>query len=89
MTKEEIEAQAILDYDRSLGTVVWVMDLDYIDGDGNTETFWCDYILFDPRQPEEWQLDVRRVKRDPQIVTKITVGVRQFLRELEERMLAA
>ena len=40
-----------------------------------TETFWCDYILYDPRQPEEWQLSIRRVKRDPKIVTKIAVGV--------------
>jgi len=54
---------------------------------GCTGTFFCDYILFDPRMPLEWQLNIRRVKRDPQIVTKITIGIKTFLKELEQRMI--
>ena len=51
------------------------------------ETFWCDYILYDPRQPEEWQLSIQRIKRDPKIAMRIAVGVSMFLRDLEEKMM--
>ena len=52
-----------------------------------TETFWCDYILYDPRAVPEWQLSVQRIKRDPKIAMRIAVGVSMFLRDLEEKML--
>jgi len=52
-----------------------------------TETFWADYVLYDPTATPEWQLSIQRVKRDPVIVARLMSGVRKFLRELEEKML--
>ena len=52
------------------------------------ETFWCDYVLYDPRLDVDWELSVQRIKRDPKIVAKITAGVKLFLRELDDKMLS-
>jgi len=51
-----------------------------------TETFFADYVLYDPTQAPEWQLSIQRIKRDPAIVARIVAGVRLFIKELDDKM---
>ena len=44
---------------------------------------WCDYVVFDPRMPENLQLCVRRVERDDYIIDEIKAEINKFLAELE------
>lgn len=49
-----------------------------------TERKWCDFVSFDPRLPEEYQLFVRRIEIDVSRVKELEDGVTIFLAELEE-----
>lgn len=44
---------------------------------------WCDFASYDPRLPPEMQLHVRRVDRDPELVTEIQAEVLKFLAEVD------
>lgn len=48
-----------------------------------TGRLWCDFVSFDPRLPDEMQLHIRRVHRDPQMIVEIETAVREFLAEVE------
>jgi putative phage-type endonuclease len=45
---------------------------------------WCDFASFDPRMPDDMQLHVRRVERDPALLSEITDEVTKFLAEVTE-----
>lgn len=47
---------------------------------------WCDFISFDPRLPEEYQLYIQRIKRDNEYIAKLKLGVAEFLNSVD-RML--
>ncbi|MCG7945820.1 MAG: YqaJ viral recombinase family protein [Candidatus Thiodiazotropha taylori] len=47
-----------------------------------TEREWCDFVSFDPRLPEEYQLFVKRVEIDSGRVKELEEGVIQFNQEL-------
>ncbi|MEW8178576.1 MAG: lambda exonuclease family protein [Candidatus Thiodiazotropha endolucinida] len=49
-----------------------------------TERKWCDFVSFDPRLPEEYQIFVRRIEIDVSRVKELEDGVTIFLAELEE-----
>ncbi len=44
---------------------------------------WCDFVSFDPRMPEEMQIHIRRVHRDPEMIVEIETAVREFLAEAD------
>lgn len=44
---------------------------------------WCDFVSFDPRMPEEMQLFVRRLPRDPEHIAELEAYVRDFLDEVD------
>lgn len=45
---------------------------------------WCDFISYDPRMPEDLQLFVQRVERDPQYIADMINRVQEFRAELDE-----
>jgi putative phage-type endonuclease len=47
---------------------------------------WCDYVVFDPRMPENLQLCVRRVERDDYIIDEIKAEIKKFLAELDQQI---
>jgi putative phage-type endonuclease len=47
---------------------------------------WCDYVVFDPRMPENLQLCVRRVERDDYIIDEIKAEIKKFLAELDQQV---
>jgi hypothetical protein len=47
---------------------------------------WCDYVVFDPRMPENLQLCVRRVERDDYIIDEIKSEINKFLAELDQQV---
>lgn len=47
---------------------------------------WCDFVSFDPRLPDEMQLHIRRVDRDPAMIVEMESAVREFLSEVEAEM---
>ena len=47
---------------------------------------WCDYVVFDPRMPENLQLCVRRVERDDYIIDEIKAEINKFLAELDQQV---
>jgi putative phage-type endonuclease len=48
-----------------------------------TERPWCDFVSFDPRMPEKYQLFVKRVNFDKQIVDSLENSVIQFLGDVD------
>lgn len=44
---------------------------------------WCDFVSFDPRMPEEMQLFVKRLHRDPEEIDYLEAQVLAFLAEVE------
>lgn len=44
---------------------------------------WCDFVSFDPRLPDEMQLWVQRVVRNPEQIADIEGAVAAFLAELD------
>lgn len=43
---------------------------------------WCDYVVYDPRMPENLQLCIRRVQRDDRFIEEIKSEVKDFLLEV-------
>jgi putative phage-type endonuclease len=48
-----------------------------------TERPWCDFVSFDPRLPEKYQLFIKRVNFDKQIVDLLENSVIQFLDDVD------
>jgi len=48
-----------------------------------TERPWCDFVSFDPRMPEKYQLFIKRVNFDKQIVDSLENSVIQFLGDVD------
>lgn len=51
-----------------------------------TERDWCDFVSFDPRMPDDLQLFIKRVNRDPVRIAELCDEVDKFLGEVEEMM---
>lgn len=47
---------------------------------------WCDYVVFDPRMPENLQLCVRKVMRDDYLIKEIKFEIEKFLNELDQQV---
>lgn len=47
---------------------------------------WCDFVSFDPRVPVEFQLFIQRVERDAEVIEFLEQSVRDFLKELAEKI---
>ena len=47
---------------------------------------WCDFVSFDPRLPDEMQIHIRRVQRDPAMIVEMETAVRTFLAEVDEEL---
>jgi putative phage-type endonuclease len=47
---------------------------------------WCDFVSFDPRLPVNLQIKVQRVVRDDGLITSLENDVREFLVEIEEKV---
>lgn len=48
---------------------------------------WCDYVSFDPRMPESMSLFVARVERDDRMIAELEAQVREFLAELDHKVI--
>lgn len=48
-----------------------------------TDAFWCDFVSFDDRMPDELQLFIVRVERDEQAISDLRDECLEFLGELE------
>lgn len=51
-----------------------------------TERDWCDFVSFDPRMPDDLQLFVKRVERDPKRIAELCAEVTKFLGEVDQMM---
>jgi putative phage-type endonuclease len=51
------------------------------------ERSFCDFVSFDPRLPEQYQLFVKRFYRDNRAIAELEQGVQVFLAEVEELLL--
>lgn len=49
---------------------------------------WCDFVSFDPRLPEKYQLFIVRLKRDDERIAEMEKEVRAFLAEVDAMLLA-
>jgi putative phage-type endonuclease len=49
---------------------------------------WCDFVSFDPRMPESMRLFIRRVERDETLIQQLEKDVREFIVELNAKVLA-
>jgi putative phage-type endonuclease len=47
---------------------------------------WCDWVSYDPRMPEAMRLFVRRVTRDPIVISYLEDSVAEFLAELDKKV---
>jgi putative phage-type endonuclease len=48
-----------------------------------TERPWCDFVSFDPRMPEKYQLFIKRVNFDKELVDSLENSVIQFLGDVD------
>jgi hypothetical protein len=51
-----------------------------------TNRDWCDFVSFDPRMPDDLQLFIKRVERDPVRIKKLCEEVEKFLGEVDQMM---
>jgi putative phage-type endonuclease len=51
-----------------------------------TERPWCDFVSFDPRMPEKYQLFIKRINFDKQLVDSLENSVIQFLGDVEMKI---
>ena len=49
---------------------------------------WCDFVSYDPRMPEELRMFVKRVPRDDEAIAELQTAVRDFLSEIDARIVA-
>lgn len=47
---------------------------------------WCDFVSFDPRVPEDYQLFIQRVERNSGQIAELEAEVALFLSELEAKL---
>jgi len=47
---------------------------------------WCDFVSFDPRLPVKHQLFVKRIERDAEMIADLETDVREFLAEIEAKL---
>ncbi len=47
---------------------------------------WCDFVSFDPRVPEEYQLFIQRVERNSEQLAELEAEVACFLNEIEAKL---
>jgi len=52
-----------------------------------TQRQWCDFVSFDPRMPDGLKLFIKRVEYQESYVKELESEVRQFLAELETKIL--
>lgn len=48
-----------------------------------TGRWWCDFVSYDPRMPEDMRLFVRRLERDDEAIAMIEKETRVFLAEID------
>jgi len=48
-----------------------------------TQRPWCDFVSFDPRMPEKYQLFIKRVNFDKELVDSLENSVIQFLGDVD------
>ena len=48
-----------------------------------TERPWCDFVSFDPRMPEKYQIFIKRVHFDKELVDSLENSVIQFLGDVD------
>lgn len=48
-----------------------------------TGRWWCDFVSYDPRMPEDMRLFVRRLERDEEVIAMIEKETRIFLAEID------
>lgn len=48
---------------------------------------WCDYIIYDPRMPENAQLFMVRVDRDDDFIAEMESEIKKFIEEMNEKIL--
>ena len=48
-----------------------------------TQRPWCDFVSFDPRMPEKYQIFIKRVNFDKQLVDSLENSVIQFLGDVD------
>jgi predicted phage-related endonuclease len=53
-----------------------------------TERSWCDLVSYDRRLPEPMRLFIQRVPRDDRMIEDLEVAVRDFLEELDARVMS-
>ncbi len=47
---------------------------------------WCDFVSFDPRMPEKYQLFICRVRRDESAITACEDAAKKFLADVDEML---
>ena len=45
---------------------------------------WCDFVSYHPDFPKEYQLFIKRVERDNDLIGRCEVDVINFLKEVED-----
>lgn len=45
---------------------------------------WCDFVSYDPRLPEEYQLYIQRIDRDDLFIATLEEMILTFLKEVDE-----
>lgn len=50
------------------------------------ERDWCDFVSFDPRLPDDLQLFIKRIERDPVRIAELCDEVSKFLGEVDQMM---
>lgn len=53
-----------------------------------TQRDWCDFASYDGRLPPAMHLYVKRFYRDERLISELTVSVKEFIEELNEKTLA-
>ena len=51
-----------------------------------TDRVFCDYVVFDPRMPEDLQLFVTRIERDEDYIAHIEDEIQTFLEEVDHKV---
>lgn len=51
-----------------------------------TGRLWCDYVSFDPRMSANMQIWIHRVHRDNKMIAELDEQVREFLREMQQKI---
>lgn len=47
---------------------------------------WCDFVSFNPDFPAPMRLWIKRVPRDPHVIGELESEIKQFIRELEQKV---